>query len=98
MRFVKGCTRRGRLYSEDVRKELKSFKIEGRIAADKVRWFARLNRTPDDVCRSKFCNSRLLDIDVQEDLEAMMKGISIFILGPEQAIRLFPVRRRGEIC
>ena len=48
MRFlqsVKGCTRR--LYNEDIRKELKIFNIQYRIAENKEIWIVHLNRMTD---------------------------------------------------
>ena len=47
MRSVKGCTRRDRLYSEDVRKGLNIFNTQDRIGEYKERWIAHLNRVPD---------------------------------------------------
>ena len=49
LRFVKVCTLRGRLFKEDICKELNIFNIQDCVADNEERWIAHLNKMPD--CR-----------------------------------------------
>ena len=79
LRPIKGCTRRDRLYDEDIRKQLKIFNIQVRTVESKEKWVARENGIPDGTrCLWNFGNTNMLCNEVQEGL-GNIDDVDIFL-------------------